>query len=77
MEKKANRELYEDEDYERAQARLDRIAEPLRAGAESDHLLYQTLESIVLSSEDNEVKEGMVVCLLERFFLRVNSGSRN
>ncbi len=74
---KHSRELYEDADYERAQARLERLEKPLSADADSDHLLYTTLESIVLGTEPEELKESMVVCLLERFFLRVNSNTRN
>lgn len=68
---------YSDEDYDLAQARLEKIAEPLRAGAESDRVLYRSLEAIVLGTQPAEVKESMIVCLLERFFLRPRGPMRN
>lgn len=69
--------IYTDEDYDLAQARLDKIEERFRSGAETDALLYKTLESIVLSPEPKEMKEGMVICFLERFFFRVRMGVRH
>ncbi len=73
----AEAELYEEQDYVRAQARLDRIAEPLRSGAESDRVLYKSMEAIVLGTEPADLKEGMMVCLLERFFLRARGSMKN
>jgi hypothetical protein len=65
-------EEYTEEDYNlgKAQALLERVEETLAKNSECDRLLYQSLESIILSAEDEDTKESMVVCLLEKFFLR-------
>lgn len=71
--------LYEDDDYrfDQAQARLDQIEGKLGDDLESDHILYKSLEAILLGKEPEELKEGMVVCLLEKFFLRHKPGPFN
>jgi hypothetical protein len=70
-------EEYTDADFDLAQARLERIEEPLRCGAESDEILYRSLEAIFQGPEPAEIKEGMVICLLEKFFLRVRTPTCN
>lgn len=69
--------IFDNSDYERAQARLESLEDTLRSGADSDKILYRSLRAIVLGTESEELKEGMVVCLLERFFLRVKPSFRN
>lgn len=69
-------EGYSDEDFARAQARLEAVLKPLQTD-QSDRVLYHSIEAVVLGSEPKGVKESMVICMLETLFLRFASKFSN
>ena len=68
---------FSEEDYDRAQARLDALIDPLAGAPDSDARLYRSIEAVVLGDEPRGVKESMVICMLEKLFLRFKSGFGN
>ena len=68
---------YTEEDLVRANARLEKVLKPLQENPESDSVLYHSIEEVVLGSEPSDVKESMVICMLEMLFLRFASKFSN